>query len=268
MQIKTIGLTVLPILLALLGILGCSRSGKEPAEEARATILSVAAAADLKFAFADIVTAFHEEHPEIQVRVTYNSSGTFFAQLNNHAPFDLFFSADMDYPRRLIEQGLASQESAFVYAVGHLVVWVPRGSSLDLEKLGLQALLDPSVQKIAIANPRHAPYGRAAEATLKAAGLYEKVQPRLVFGENIVQTAQFVQTGSADVGLLSLSLALAPALHSSGRYWEIPVDAYPRLEQGGVILSWAKDRRAAESLRGFVIGDRGKAILRRYGFSV
>src|SRR5439155_21360664 len=134
--------------------------------------------------------------------------------------FDLFFSADMEYPRRLIEQGLALPESAFLYGIGHLVVWVPRDSSLDVERLGLQALLDPSVRKIALANPKHAPYGRAAEAALKPAGLYDKVQARLVYGENVAQTAQFVETGSADVGLIALSLALAPALRGQGRYGE------------------------------------------------
>src|SRR5262249_16706677 len=152
-----------------------------------------------------------------------------------------FFSADMEYPRRLIEQGLAPRESAFVYAVGHLVVWVPRDSPLDIEKLGMQALLDPSVRKIAIANPRHAPYGRAAEAALKTAGLYDKLRERLVFGDNVAQTAQFVQTGSADAGLIALSLALAPTLRTSGHYWKIPMDLYPRMEQGGIILSWVKD---------------------------
>jgi molybdate transport system substrate-binding protein len=253
--------------LVLVGILGCSSVHKESAAEARASV-SVAAAADLRFAMDELVAAFREKHPAIDVRVTYGASGSFFAQLMNRAPFDLFFSADMDYPHHLIEQGLALPDSVFVYAVGHLVLWVPRDSSLDVEKLGMQILLDPSVRKIAIANPRHAPYGRAAEAALKSAGLYNQVQERLVYGENVTQAAQFVQSGSADVGLISLSLATAPALRSSGRYREIPQDAYPRMEQGGVILSWATDRRAAEALRAFVVGEQGKIILRRYGFSV
>jgi molybdate transport system substrate-binding protein len=132
----------------------------------------------------------------------------------------------------------------------------------------MQVLVDPSVRKIAIANPRHAPYGRAAEAALKAAGLYDKLQGRLVFGDNVAQTAQFVQTGSADVGLIALSLALAPTLRASGRYWEIPRNAYPPMEQGGVIMSWAKETRAAQALRDFMLGAQGKAILQRYGFFV
>ncbi|HLJ97027.1 MAG TPA: molybdate ABC transporter substrate-binding protein [Gemmataceae bacterium] len=260
MHIKSVAVTVL-LLLALLEISGCSRTHKEPA-------VSVAAAADLKFALDEIIVAFQHRHPDIQVGVTYGASGTFYAQLSNHAPFDLFFSADMAYPHRLIEQGFAAPDSAFIYAVGHLVVWVPRKSHLDFEKEGLQALLNPAVRTIAIANPRHAPYGRAAEAALKSAGVYEKVQQRLVYGENVAQTAQFVQTGSADVGLIALSLALDPALAAWGRTWEIPVDTYPRMEQGGLILSWAKDRRTAEALRDFMLGEQGKPILRRYGFSL
>jgi molybdate transport system substrate-binding protein len=266
MQNRAVAVTLLGTVLLLIGLLGCSRAGKESSEERQAAILSVAAAADLRFALDDIVAGFQGEHSDIQVRVTYGSSGSFFAQLSNNAPFDLFFSADMDYPRRLIDKGLASRESAFVYAVGHLVLWVPRDSPLDVEKLGMQVLLSPSVRKIAIANPRHAPYGRAAEAALKTAGLYDRVQDRLVYGENVAQTAQFVQTGSADVGLIALSLALAPTMHAGGHYWEIPADGYPRLEQGGVILSRTGNVAAAQALRAYVLGERGKTILRRYGF--
>src|SRR5207253_2239343 len=132
--------------------------------------------------------------------------------------------------------------------------------------LGIQALLDPAVRKIAIANPIHAPYGRAAEAAMKKLGVFEKVQDRLVYGENISQTAQFVESGAADIGMISHSLAVAPALRDKGRYWEVPMHAYPPLEQGGVILSWVEDRAAAEALRGFVLGEEGKLILSRYGF--
>ena len=130
----------------------------------------------------------------------------------------------------------------------------------------MQALVDPSVRKIAIANPKHAPYGRAAEAAMQTFGVYEKVRAQLVYGENIAQTAQFIQTGSADIGIIALALALAPPLKAAGQYWEVPVDAYPRLEQGGVILSWATDVAAARDLRAFVLGTEGKAVLRRYGF--
>jgi molybdate transport system substrate-binding protein len=248
--------------LLLAGLPGCSPAPEGPAER----VVSVAAAADLKFALDDLLAEFRRSRTDIQVKVTYGSSGNFFAQLSNRAPFDVFFSADVDYPRRLIDRGLAARESLFVYAVGHLVVWVRRDSPLDVEKLGAQALLDPRVKKVAIANPRHAPYGRAAEAALKKWEVYDQVKDRLVYGENVAQTAQFVETGAADVGLVALSLALAPGLRDKGRYWQVPLDAYPRLEQGGVILGSARDRAAADALRAFVTGAEGKAVLRRYGF--
>jgi molybdate transport system substrate-binding protein len=178
----------------------------------------------------------------------------------------MFFSADVDYPRQLIAQGVAAKDTEFLYAVGRLVVWVPRASTLDLTRLGIHALADPSVRKIAIANPKHAPYGRAAEGAMKSLGIYEAVQARLVYGENIAQTAQFIQTGAADIGIIALSLAVAPALKDDGRYWEVPLESYPRIEQGGVILSWAMDVPAAQAVRTFVLGAQGRAILHRYGF--
>ena len=228
--------------------------------------VSVAAAADLKFAFDEIVSAFQSKNPAIKVTVTYGASGNFYAQLSNKAPFDLFLSADIEYPRKLIDSGLALKESEFLYAVGHLVLWVPNESKLDLEKLGIKAVADPSVKKLAIANPKHAPYGRAAEAALRNSGVYDEVKDRLVLGENIAQAAQYVQTGSADAGLIALSLALAPAMQERGRYWVVPLDAYPRLEQGGVILNWAKDKEATQSLKAFMTSSEGRVILKRYGF--
>jgi molybdate transport system substrate-binding protein len=226
----------------------------------------VAAAADLRFAMDEIVDAFRRERPAISVQVTYGSSGNFYAQLSNRAPFDIFFSADMDYPRRLVQEGAAIPDSEFQYGVGRLVVWVPRTSSLDIETLGMRALLSPSVRKIAIANPRHAPYGRAAEAAMKSFGIYEQVKDRLLLGDSVMQTAQFVESGGADVGIISHSLALAPRLRDQGRMWEVPIDAYPRREQGGVILSWTQDRAAAEAFRDFVLAAGGRAVLRRHGF--
>jgi molybdate transport system substrate-binding protein len=249
--------------LAVTSLFGCGLAPK--AEEGKGEV-RVAAAADLQFALEELVAEFHEQDPEIEVRVSYGSSGHFFAQLSNKAPFDLFLSADVEYPRRLVREGLASNDDVFVYAVGHLVVWVPKGSPLDLEKLGARALLDRSVRKVAIANPRHAPYGWAAEAALKKLGVYDGIKDKIVNGENVAQAAQFVESGSADAGVIALSLALSPRLRERGRYWEVPLDSCPCLEQGGVILSWAQDRAAAEALRRFLSSQRGKAILKRYGF--
>lgn len=255
-------------LATLAGAAGCKRqeqpaSAPSPAQRH----LIVAASADLKFAFEELAAEFHKRHPDVDVRATYGSSGAFFAQLANKAPFDMFLSADVEYPRRLVAQGLAAKETEFLYGVGRLVVWAPRSSSLALDKLGVAALLDPSVKKIALANPRGAPYGRAAEAALKKLGAYDKVADRLVLGENVAQAAQFVQSGSADVGLVALSLALAPALKDAGRYWPIPLEAYPRMDQGGVVLSWCREKDAADQLCRFITSADGKAILEKYGFS-
>jgi molybdate transport system substrate-binding protein len=161
---------------------------------------------------------------------------------------------------------LADQESLFVYAVGQIVVWVPSGSGIDVEKLGIRAVLDPAAKKVAIANPQHAPYGRAAEAAMKNLGVAEQVQGRLVLGENIAQTAQFVESGAADIGIIALSLACAPALRDKGNYWLIPIDAYPTMEQASVVLNWASDREATDLFRTFVAGPRGRKVLKQYGF--
>jgi molybdate transport system substrate-binding protein len=228
----------------------------------------VAAAADLQFALDEVIRAFEKEHPDIRAKVTYGASGNFFAQLSNKAPFDIFFSADAGYPRKLVEEGLADKDAEFPYAVGQIVVWVPNSSKLDLDKLGIKAVTDPSVHKVAIANPRHAPYGRAAEAALKKLGVYEQVKDRLVLGENIAQAAQFVESGAADVGVIARSLTLAPAMRDKGRSWLVPADAYPPLKQAGVVLSWAKDREAANALRTFVTAGKGRSILKEHGFQL
>jgi molybdate transport system substrate-binding protein len=226
--------------------------------------IRVAAAADLKFALDEVIKEFQRQYLQITVKVSYGSSGSFFAQLSQSAPFDIFFSADRAYPQRLIEQGLALKETEFLYAVGQIVLWVLRPSAI--ETLGVEALLSPTVKKISIANPRHAPYGFAAEAALRFFDIYETIQPKLVYGENVMHAAQFVQSGAAQIGIIALSLALAPTLHEQGRFWEFPLESYPRLEQGGVILSWARDRESTQLLRDFVLSAQGRAILKDYGF--
>ena len=131
------------------------------------------------------------------------------------------------------------------------MLWAPSSSPLDLEHDGLQALTQASVAHVAIANPEHAPYGRAAVAAMQSAGVYDRVRPKLVIGENIAQTMQFVQSGAADVGIVALSLALAPNVKGKGRLFEIPASTYPPLEQGGAILQGAADVNAARALRGY-----------------
>jgi molybdate transport system substrate-binding protein len=236
------------------------------ASAAEGSSLRIAAASDLKFAMDEVVVAFAKARPDITVRATYGSSGNIFSQLSNHAPFDLFFSADVRYPEQLEAQGLVLEGSRFSYALGHLVLWVPNGSRIDVGQLGVKALLEPSVRKIAIANPEHAPYGRAAEAALRSLGVYDAVKAKLVLGENISQAAQFVQSGAADAGVLALSIALSPAMRSAGRYWEVPESAYPKLEQAAVTMKDTKSLEAAKALRAFFTGPEGRSILQRYGF--
>lgn len=233
-----------------------------PLEAGEASV-SVAAASDLQFAFQDLAAAFRARRPDLRLTASFGSSGNVFAQLQNGAPFDVFLSADVEYARRLHASGLVEGD-VFVYAVGRLALWVPAGSPLDLSR-GLHALRAPSVRRIALANPRHAPYGRAAEAALRGAGLYEQLQPRLVYGENVAQAASFVQSGAADAGLFAWSLALAPAL-AEGRRFEIPQRLHPPLEQGGVVLKRARDPQAARALRDFLLGAEGQAVLARWGF--
>jgi molybdate transport system substrate-binding protein len=190
-------------------------------------------------------------------------------QISNGAPFELYFSADIGFPRKLEDAHLTLPNTLFPYAIGRIVVWVPKDSPINVQELGMNALLDPSIKKIAIANPKHAPYGRAAVAALKHFDLYDKVEPKFVLGENISQTAQFVQSGNADIGIIALSLAVAPSLAESGRYWEIPLTAYPRMEQGAVILETAKKNGNFEAVKQFadwVAAPSGRAVLKRYGF--
>lgn len=228
--------------------------------------LTIAAAADLNFALERISSDFRATHPEVAVEVSYGSSGNFYTQLRNHAPFDLFLSADVDYPRKLAGEGIGAADSIFVYAVGRIVVWVPAGSPLDPAKVLGEASMGTStgIRHLAIANPQHAPYGRAAVAALHWLGAYDSVEKKLVLGENIAQTLQFVESGAADAGIVALSLALAPPMRAKGRYWEIPVTAYPRIEQGGIIL---KPSPAAAEFRRFLMDAAGRGILKQYGFS-
>jgi molybdate transport system substrate-binding protein len=242
-------------------------AANEDAKKSPSTVIAVAAAADLRFALDDLVKDFEEKNPTTKINVTYGSSGNFFAQLQNGAPFDLFLSADIEYPRKLAEKGLGTDD-VFLYAIGCIVVWVPKDSPVAVDKLGIKALLEPSIRKIAVANPEHAPYGRAAVAALKALNVYDQVASRLVYGENIAQTAQFVQSGAADAGILALSLAVAPQMRDAGRFWQVPLDAYPRLEQGGIILKAAKNLGVARAFRDFLMGDHGREVLKKYGFFI
>jgi len=226
--------------------------------------LAVAAASDLNFAFKELVAGY-EKTTGRHVKLSLGSSGNFYSQIQNGAPFDLYFSADVRYPQKLEESGHAVPGTLYKYAVGRIVLWAPKGSAVDVQK-GLAALLDPAVKKIAIANPKHAPYGRAAVAAMEHVKVYECVKDKLVLGENISQAAQFVESGASDVGIVALSLALAPAMKDAGSYWEIPADAHSPLAQGAVILKASKNQEAARMFLDFVKGSQGQEIMKRYGF--
>ena len=202
--------------------------------------LTIAAAADLNFALEPISGAFRAAHPEVTLEINYGSSGNYYTQLRNRAPFDLFLSADLDYPRKLLTEGIGLPDSLFVYALGRIVIWVPAGSTRDPATV----LRDPA---------------------LRSLGVYDRVEKKLVLGENIAQTLQFVETGAADAGIVALSLALAPQMRGKGRYWELPLDAYPKMEQGGIIL---KPSPAAADFRGFLLSAPARRILREYGFGL
>ncbi len=230
----------------------------------------VAAASDLSFALKDIITDF-ERSTGNKVRLSLGSSGTFAAQISNGAPFDVFLSADIAYPQQLEKMSLTEPNTTFVYATGQIVVWVPRNVPVDVEKLGMQALLQPSVRKVAIANPEHAPYGRAAVSSMQHSGIYEAVKNKLVLGENISQAAQFVQSGAAEAGIIALSIALSDSMRSAGKYWRVPVDSYPRINQAGVILKQARKAGHLDAAHSFTLAlrsEKGRAILERYGFAL
>lgn len=233
---------------------------------ARAGDLTVAAAADLSLALQPIAAKFQQETGN-SVRLSFGSSGDFFNQIQNGAPYDVFLSADLGYPEKLVKLGFADPGSLRTYAVGRLVLWVPRDSHVDIEHQEMRALLDPSVHKIALANPQHAPYGRAAVAALKHCGLYDKLQGRLVLGENVGQAAQFAESGNAQVGIIALAHALAPSVRPLGRYALVPLDSYPALEQGVVIISRSKNKALAEQFVKFLAGQESQAIFRQFGFA-
>jgi molybdate transport system substrate-binding protein len=231
---------------------------------AQKTEVVVAAAADLKFAMDSLVAVYSKDNPNIDLKVVYGSSGNFFQQIGNGAPFDLYFSADINYPKQLAEKQLTLSD-IHLYGTGQLVLW-SRTINPAIDKMN--TLLDPAIKKIAIANPAHAPYGQRAEESLRHYQLYDQIKDKLVMGENIAQTAQYAQSGAADIGIIALSLALSPAMQQSGgKYWLIPADSHQPLEQGFVLLPHAKDNKAAFQFMNFITTSEARAILKSFGFS-
>lgn len=234
------------------------------AATAHAEKITIAAAADLKYAMDEIVTVFKKSQPAHVIDVVYGSSGKFHTQIQQGAPYDLFFSADISFPRELARQGLAAGEVR-PYAVGRIVLW---SSSLDAAKMTLADLADPKIAKIAIANPKHAPYGKRAEEALRSAGLWDKVQSKLVFGENISQAAQYVQSGNAQAGLIALALARNPELSKRGGYYLIPENMHNPLEQGFIITRPGAGKPLAGRFADFMDSKQARSIMTKYGFAL
>jgi len=228
--------------------------------------LAVAAASDLQTALPEIVARFEKETGR-SVKLTFGSSGNFFAQMQNGAPFDVFLSADIDYPRQLERSGHAERGTLYLYATGRLVLWTRNDSGIDVRP-GLAVVADPRVRRVAIANPEHAPYGRAAVAALRHERLYDDVRPKLIMGENISQAAQFAQSGSTDVGLVALSLALSPTLKNTGTYVEIPPSFHPPIEQAAVVLASSQQKVLARQFLDYLKKPETVQILKSDGFAV
>ncbi len=245
-------------------LLGATLLSAQPAEKSPA--LMVAAAADLSSALQQIADNYQKK-TGVEVKLSFAASGALTEQIRNGAPFDLFFSADMDYPRKLIASGDAEGSSLLEYAIGKLVLWVPANSPLDPRK-GFEILFDPSVKKLAIANPEHAPYGRAAVAALKHAGVYDRVADKIVQGENISQAAQFVESGNAQAGFVALAHAVAPSMQGKGKFWIVPAEDYPPLAQGAVIPSHSQHKKEAAEFLGYIKTRETSELLRRYGFEL
>ncbi|MGH3342430.1 MAG: molybdate ABC transporter substrate-binding protein [Carbonactinosporaceae bacterium] len=255
------------LLLAGVGACGPGGAGDAggPAGQGESTQVRVAAASSLKFAMDALVSTFERRHGDVEVEVSYGSSGAFFAQLRNHAPYDMFFSADTTYPRRLADEGL-TRGGAFGYATGRLVLWAPKSAGLDVAGRGADVLTERAVRRVAVANPRLAPYGSAAIAALKHFGAYAAVRPHLVYGEDVAQTAEFARTGAADVGLLARSITDAPTLRADGDGWLVPRQAHPPIRHAAVTTKWSRAPGAAQRFRAFVLGEQGQAVLARNGF--
>lgn len=225
--------------------------------------IRIAAASDLKFALDSVIKVFSQTQ-DGKVDVIYGSSGKLFEQISNGAPFDLYFSADIAYPEKLAQNGHAASK-VYAYGVGRIVLW---SKKIDAAVEQMKALNNSNVRKIAIANPVHAPYGKRAQETLIYYKLMDGVKSRLVFGENISQTAQFVTSGAADIGIVALSLALSPNMKKlGGSYYLIPESSHEPLVQGAIITEHGKGKKLAVDFMEFAHGDAASDILNYFGFT-
>ena len=232
----------------------------------RAEKLTVAAAANLTYVIDAINTAFKKAEPAVEVTAVIGSSGNFFAQIQNGAPIDVFLSADLDYPKKLVDAGNADAAMLFTFATGRIVLWTA-DRTMKLTDLAT-ALADPRVKHIAIANPATAPYGRAAKEALLNLGLWTANEGKLVLGESITQTAQFIETGNAEIGFVALSLMLAPKYKIKGSYCAVPTELYRPLDQGTVITRYGANNAVAKRYLAFLKTRAARDIFERFGYSI
>ena len=223
----------------------------------------VAVAANFVPPFREIAMEF-EKATGHTVQVASGSTGAFFTQIKNGAPFDVFFSADNERPKLLEEEGLGVKGSRFTYAIGRLVLW---STDPDLVK-GEDTLRSGKFKHLAIADPKTAPYGVAAKQAMQKLGVWESIQPRLVLGESLGQTIGFVESGNAELGFLALSQVMDPKIKGKGRYWDVPSNLHEPIQQDVVLLAKGKDNPAAKALMEFIGGPQAKAIIERYGYEL
>ncbi|CAI3798369.1 Molybdate-binding protein ModA [Rheinheimera sp. MM224] len=225
--------------------------------------ITIAAASDLRFALDEVIVEYKRLHTEAQIEVIYGSSGKMTTQIIHGAPYDLFFSADIAFTQRLKAAGLAASEPE-VYALGRIVLW---SASTDASRLTLADLTNQKFKRIAIAQPTHAPYGMRAKEAMLAAGVWQQVQSKLVFAENIAQAAQMAQSGAADIAVIALSLVKFPDFKSQG-YSLIPAELHKPLTQGYVVTQRGKDKKEVLDFARFMATDSAHLIMKKYGFTV
>ncbi|HTU51902.1 MAG TPA: molybdate ABC transporter substrate-binding protein [Acidobacteriaceae bacterium] len=225
---------------------------------AQTKTLRIAAAADLQPVLPSLIHNF-EKSSGAKVEVSYASSATLATQILNGAPYDIFLAANLAFPQKIVAANLAEESAPIIYAHGSLVLWAHHG--LFHHGLTMQSLTSPTVHRIAVANPVHAPYGAAAMAAIQSLGLKSALQPKLVFAENIAQAAQFGQSGNADCALISKTLAITKTMHQAGRFVAVPVGAYPPILQGGVVLRNAADKQTALDFLHYLQSPAGRNLL-------
>lgn len=233
------------------------------ASAANQTEIIIAVASDFKPALEELASEFSKTQPEVKISVTPGSSGKLYEQIKTGAaPFHLFFSADMDYPKKLVLEG-ESNSKVVPYATGKLIAWSPKHKILDI-----QELKKAEFKKISVANFEHAPYGKIAKQALISSALFDLIKEKLVTAETVAQAAQFAETGAADVGLVAYSFIFSPALKEKGHFLIIPQRLYTPLLQGMILLKKGEAEPAAKLFAEYISSKKAKAIIKKYGFEV